>query len=72
MPMFNLLEFSKNHSETTERSNDEIKNYRDVANNSKTDLESFKFKRKIIRSTANNRINKDVKIVALIKYLYKF
>ena len=40
MPMFNLLEFSKNHSKTTERSNDEIKNYRDVANNSKTDLES--------------------------------
>ena len=79
MPMYNLLEYSKNYKKTTGR----LWNYyRDEPNSGRDDnniihsvlnTESFDYKANFIGSVTHNNLTKnDVKIVAPLKYLSNF
>ena len=78
MPMYNLLEYSKNYKETT----GSLWNYYRDESNSSTDnnithsilnSESFDYKANFMGSVANkNLIKNDVKIVVPLKHLRNF
>ena len=69
MPMYNLIEYSDNYSET---SGSLWQYYQDDPNDNLTDSESFKSKVKITGNTPNNRNTKDVEIIVPLKYLSNF
>ena len=69
MPMYNLIEYSDNYSKT---SGSLWKYYRDEPNDNLADSESFKPKIKILGKTPNNDNEKDVEIMAPLKYLSNF
>ena len=69
MPMYNLIEYSDNYSET---SGSLWQYYKDDPNNNLVDSESFKSKVKITRKTSNNGNTKDVEIIVPLKYLSNF
>ena len=60
MPMYNLLEYSKNYSKT---SGSLQQYFRDEPHNPITDSESCKFKTKITGSTSDNASSKNTEIV---------
>ena len=67
MPMYNLIEYSDDYSET---SGSFLQYYRDESNDNLTDSESFKTKIKITENTPPG--TKDVEIVVPLKYLSNF
>ena len=78
MPMYNLIEYSNNYSDTSgslwQFKRDEVPdNDADLTVN---DSQSFKYKAVLLGKTANyddgKRSVKDVKVVALLKYLSNF
>ena len=69
MPMYNLIEYSDNYSET---SGSLWQYYKDDPNDNLTDSESFKSKVKITGNTPNNRNTKDVEIIVPLKYISNF
>ena len=69
MPMYNLIEYSDNYSNT---SGSLWQYYKDDPNNNIANSESFKFKVKITRKTPNNGNTKDVEIIVPSKYLSNF
>ena len=73
MPMYNLIEYSDNYSDTSgslwQFKRDEITNNADVSNNN---APSFKYKANLIGNTENNGIKNGVKIVVPLKYLSNF
>ena len=83
MPMYNLLEYSDNHSTTLEslwnyyrdEINDdekEIDNNNTLNNNKAITSKSFEYKRKTIGSTSDNENRLNAKIVFPLKYLSNF
>ena len=74
MPMYNLIEYSDNYSDTSgslwDFKRDEIVNNADVTNDN--NAPSFKYKASIIGNTENNGTKNGVKLAALLKYLSKF
>ena len=74
MPMYNLIEYSDNYSDTSgslwnfER--DEIINNADVTNDN--NASSFKYKARIIGDSENNGRKNGVKIAVPLKYLSNF
>ena len=72
MPMYNLIEYSDNYSDTSgslwDFKRDEIDNNSDVNNNAP----SFKYKSSIIGNTENNGRKNAVKIAVPLKYLSNF
>ena len=74
MPMYNLIEYSDNYSDTSESlwqfKRVEIINNADVTNDNNSP--SFKYKASIIGSTGNNGIKNGVKIAVPLKYLINF
>ena len=72
MPMYNLIEYSDNYSDTSgslwDFKRDEIDNNSDVNNNAP----SFKYKASIIDNTENNGRKNAVKIAFPLKYLSNF
>ena len=74
MPMYNLIEYSDNYSDTSGRlwdfKRDEIVNNADVANDD-NDL-SFKYRASIIGNTEKNGTKNGVKIAVPLKYLSNF
>ena len=69
MPMYNLLEYSDNHSKTS-RSLQQY--YRDEPNDNSTNSKSFNSKTKITGNHSADGNKKDVKIVVPLKYLSNF
>ena len=69
MPMYNLIEYSDNYSK---KSGSLWKYYRDEPNDNLADSESFKPKIKILGKTPNTDNEKDVEIMAPLKYLSNF
>ena len=69
MPMYNLIEYSDNYSET---SGSLWHNYKDDPNDNLANSKSFKSKVKITGKTLNNRNTKDVEIIVPLKYLSNF
>ena len=69
MPMYNLIEYSDNYSET---SGSLWQYYKDDPNDNLTDSESFKSKVKITGKTADNGNTKNVEIIVPLKYLRNF
>ena len=71
MPMYNLIEYSDNYSDTSgslwDFKRDEIVNNADVTNDNNSP--SFKYKASIIGNTENNGIKNEVKIAVPLKYL---
>ena len=69
MPMYNLIEFSDNYSDTSgslwDFKRDEIVNNADVTNDDH--VPSFKYKASIIGNTENNRTKKRSKISCTTK-----
>ena len=59
MPMYNLIEYSDNHSETSESL---WQYYRDDPNDNITRSESYQYKAKITRKARTYGYTKDVKI----------
>ena len=59
MPMYNLIEYIDNHSETSESL---WQYYRDDPNDNITRSESYQYKAKITRKVRTNGNTKDVKI----------
>ena len=74
MPMYNLIEYSDNYSDTSGSlwhfKRDEIVNNSDVANDD--NAPSFKYKSNLIGNTENNGIKNGVKIAVPLKYLSYF
>ena len=69
MPMYNLIEYSDNYSET---SGSLWQYYKDIPNNNLANSESFKFKVKITGKTPATGNTKDVEIIVPLKYLSNF
>ena len=73
MPMYNLIEYSDNYSDTSgslwQFRRDEIVNNADVSNDNAS---SFKYKANLIGNTENNGTKNGVKIVVPLKYLTNF
>ena len=74
MPMYNLIEYSDNYSDTSGRlwnfKRDEIINNADVTNDN--NAPSFKYKANLIGNTGEDRIKNGVKIAVPLKYLSNF
>ena len=74
MPMYNLIEYSDNYSDTSgslwDFKRDEIDNNSDVTNDN--NAPSFKYKASIIGNTENNGRKNAVKIAFPLKYLSNF
>ena len=74
MPMYNLIEYSDNYSDTSgslwQFKRDEIINNADVTNNN--DAPSIKYKANLIGNTENNGRKNGVKIAVPLKYLSNF
>ena len=74
MPMYNLVEYSDNYSDTSGSlwnfKRDEIINNADVTNDN--NAPSFKYKANLIGNTENNGRKNGVKIAVLLKYLSNF
>ena len=74
MPMYNLIEYSDNYSDTSgslwDFKRDEIVNNADVTNDD--NAPSFKYKASIIGNTENNGTKNGVKIAVPLKYLSNF
>ena len=74
MPMYNLLEYSDNYSDTScslwQFKRDEITNNADVTNDN--NAPSFKYKANLIGNTENNGTKNGVKIAVPLKYLSNF
>ena len=74
MPMYNLIEYSDNYSDTSgslwQFRRDEIINNADVTNDNNT--LSFKYKASIIGNTEDNGTKSKVKIAVPLKYLSNF
>ena len=74
MPMYNLIEYSDNYSDTSGGlygfKRDEISNNANVTNDDNSP--SFKYKASGIGDTENNGTKKGVKIAVLLKYLSNF
>ena len=70
MPMYNLIEYSDNYSDTSgslwQFKRDEIINNADVTNDN--NAPSFKYKANLIGNTENNGIKNGVKIAVPLKY----
>ena len=69
MPMYNLLEYSKNYSKT---SGSLWNYYKDISTDPITNSESFKYKTSITGKIANNGNTKDVEFSVPLKYLSNF
>ena len=73
MPMYNLIEYSDNYSDTSgslwQFKRDEIVNNADVSNDN---APSFKYKASLIGNTENNGTKNGVKIAVSLKYLSIF
>ena len=79
MPMYNLIEYSDNHSDSSSlwqfKRDKQNMNNGNPANVTRDDSTSFKYKSSFIKeSTAvnNNRVFKDVKLAVPLKYLSNF
>ena len=74
MPMYNLIEYSDNYSDTSgslwQFKRDEIINNADVTNDN--NAPSFKYKANLIGNTENNGTKNGVKIAVPLKYLSNF
>ena len=74
MPMYNLIEYSDNYSDTSGSlwnfKRDEIINNADVTNDD--NAPSFKYKANLIGNTENNGTKNGVKIAVPLKYLSNF
>ena len=74
VPMYNLIEYSDNYSDTSESlwqfKRDKITNNADVTNDN--NAPSFKYKASIIGNTENNGTKNGVKIAVPLKYLSNF
>ena len=74
MPMYNLIEYSDNYSDTSgslwDFKRDEIDNNADVTNDN--NAPSFKYKANLIGNTENNGTKNGVKIAVPLKYLSNF
>ena len=74
MPMYNLIEYSDNYSDTSgslwQFKRDEIINNADVTNDN--NAPSFKYKASLIDNTENDGTKKGVKIAVPLKYLSNF
>ena len=74
MPMYNLIEYSDNYSDTSgslwQFKRDEIINNAEVTNDN--NAPSFKYKSNIIGNTENNGTKNKVKIAVPLKYLSNF
>ena len=74
MPMYNLIEYSDNYSDTSgslwQFKRDEIINNEDVTNDN--NAPSFKYKANLIGNTENNGTKNGVKIAVPLKYLSNF
>ena len=74
MPMYNLIEYSDNYSDTSGSlwnfKRDEIINNADVTNDD--NAPSFKYKANLIGNTENNGRKNGVKIAVPLKYLSNF
>ena len=74
MPMYNLIEYSDNYSDTSgslwQFKRDEIINNADVTNDD--NAPSFKYKANLIGNTENNGTKNGVKIAVPLKYLSNF
>ena len=72
MPMYNLIEYSDNYSDTSGSlwhfKRDEIINNADVTNDD--NAPSFKHKARLIGDTGNNGRKNGIKIVVPLKYYY--
>ena len=69
MPMYNLIEYSDNYAKT---SGNLWQYYRDEPNDNLTDSKSFKSKIKMTGKTPAAGNEKDIEIMALLKYLSNF
>ena len=69
MPMYNLIEYSKNYSKT---SGTLWNYYKDISTDSITDSESFKYKTSISGKTANDGNTNCVKVSVPLKYPRSF
>ena len=69
MPMYNLIEYSDNYAKT---SGSLWQYFRDEPDDNLADFESFKSKTKITGKTHNNDNEKDIEIMAPLKYLSNF
>ena len=69
MPMYNLIEYSDDYSET---SGILWQYYKDVPIDNLTDSESFKSKLKITRNTPADDNTKDIEIIVSLNYLNNF
>ena len=73
MPMYNLIEYTDNYSDTSgslwQFKRDEIVNNADVSN---CNAPSFKYKANLISNTENNGTKNGVKIAVPLKYLSNF
>ena len=73
MPMYNLIEYSDNYSDTSgslwQFKRDEVVNNTDVSNDN---APSFKYKASLIGNTENNGTKNGVKIAVPLKYLSNF
>ena len=74
MPMYNLIEYSDNYSDTSgslwQFKKDEIINNADVTDDNNAPL--FKYKANLIGNTEANGAKNGVKIVVPLKYLSNF
>ena len=74
MPMYNLIEYSDNYSDTSgslwDFKRDEIVNNANVTNDD--NAPSFKYKANLIGNTENNGTKNGVKIAVPLKYLSNF
>ena len=74
MPMYNLIEYSDNYSDTSRSlsnfKRDEIINDADVTNDD--NAPSFKYKANLIGNTENNGTKNRIKIAVPLKYLSNF
>ena len=74
MPMYNLIAYSDNYSDTSESlwdfKRDEIVNNANVTNDN--NAPSFKYKANLIGNTENNGTKNGVKIAVPLKYLSNF
>ena len=74
MPMYNLIEYSDNHSDTSgslwQFKRDEIINNADVTNDN--NASSFKYKANLIGNTENKGAKKGVKIAVPLKHFSNF
>ena len=74
MPMYNLIEYSDNYSDTSgslwDFKRDEIDNNANVTNDN--NAPSFKYKANLIGNTENNGTKNGVKIAVPLKYLSNF